>query len=86
MVREGAILLGVEHLEKRRRWVAAEVAAELVDLVEHEDGARRAGLLHPLDDLPRKRADIGAAVPADLRFVVRSAERHAHELAAHGTR
>ena len=31
---------------------------------------------------PGQRADVGAAVAADLRFVAHAAERHAHELAA----
>jgi hypothetical protein len=41
---EGAVLLRVEHLEQRRRGVAAEVGRHLVDLVEEEDGVVRAGL------------------------------------------
>ena len=36
VVVEGVVLLRVEHLEQRRRGVAAEVGAELVDLVEQE--------------------------------------------------
>src|SRR6185295_16691535 len=32
-------------------------------------------------DLARHRADVRAAVPADLRLVAHAAERHAHELA-----
>ena len=77
VVAERVVLLGVEHLEQRRRRVAAEVAAELVDLVEHEHrvaGARAAAGPH---DLAGHRADIGAAVAADLGLVVHAAERHA---------
>ncbi len=59
---ERVVLLGVEHLEKRRRRVAAEVHAELVDLVEQEDGVPRAGPLHSLDDPAGQRADVGPAV------------------------
>ena len=33
---EGVILLGIEHLEQRRRRIAAEIGAHLVDLVEQE--------------------------------------------------
>ena len=36
VVGERVVLLGVEHLEQRRRGIAAEVVPELVDLVEHE--------------------------------------------------
>ena len=76
------VLLGVEHLEQRRRRVAAPVGAELVDLVEQEERVRRLRLLHALDDLAGHRADIGAAVAADLGLVAHAAQRHAHELAA----
>src|SRR6185436_84510 len=71
----------VQHLEERRRRVAAEVAAELVDLVEHEDRVAAAGALEALDDAAGERADVGAAVAADLRLVAHAAERDAHELA-----
>ena len=82
MVVEGRVLLGVEHLEQRRRRVAAEVRAELVDLVEQEERVRRLRLLHALDDLARQRADIGPAMAADLGLVTHAAQRHAHEVAA----
>ena len=76
------VLLGVEHLEQRRRRVAAEVGRHLVDLVEQEDRVVRARLLQRLDDLAGQRADVRAAVAADLRLVAHAAERQAHELAA----
>ena len=86
VVDEGVVLLGVEHLEQRRRGIAAEVGAELVDLVEHEDRVVRAGVAQALDDAAGQRADVGAAVAADLRLVAHAAERDADELAAHGAR
>ena len=46
----------------------------------------RAGLLHHLDDLAGERADVGAAVAADLGLVAHAAEREAHELAVHRAR
>ena len=42
VIGERVVLLGVEHLEQRRRGIAAEVVADLVDLVEHEDRVDRA--------------------------------------------
>ena len=42
MVAERRVLLGVEDFQQRGRGVAAEVGAELVDLVEHEDRVVRA--------------------------------------------
>ncbi len=86
VVEEGVVLLGVEHLEQRRRRVAAEVHRHLVDFVEQEDRVERAGLLHHLDDLAGERADVGAAVAADLGLVTHAAERQPHELAVHRAR
>ena len=81
MIVEGVVLLRVEHLEQRRRRVAAEVGRHLVDLVEQEDGVVRARLAQALDDLAGHRADVRAAVAADLGLVAHAAERQAHELA-----
>ena len=86
VIEEGVVLLGIEHLEERRRRVAAEVHRHLVDFVEQEDRVERSGLLHHLDDLAGERADVGAAVAADLGFVAHAAERQAHELAVHRAR
>ena len=82
VVVEGAVLLRVEHLEQRRRRIAAEVGRHLVDLVEQEDRVLRAGLLQRLDDLARQRADVRAAVAADLGLVAHAAQRQPHELAS----
>ena len=81
VIAERVVLLRIEHLEQRRRRIAAEVGAELVDLVEDEDRILRLGAAQPLDDLPGQRADVGAAMAADLRLVAHAAERHADELA-----
>ena len=86
MIAERDVLLGVEHLEQRRRRIAAEVGADLVDLVEHEDRVAGARLVHALEDAPGQRADVGAAVAADLGLVVHAAEREAHELASQRAR
>ena len=55
---------------------------ELVDFVEHHHAVARSDPAQALDDVARQGANIGAAVPADFRFVVDSAEAHAHEGAA----
>ena len=82
MVAERVVLFRVEHLEQRRRGVAAKIGAQLVDLVENEDRILGLGAAKALDDLAGERADVGAAMAADFRFVAHAAERHAHELAA----
>ena len=82
VVLEGVVLLGVEHLEQRRRRVAAEVGPDLVDLVEDEHRVLALGAAQALDDLARQRADVGAPVAADLGLVAHAAEAQAVELAA----
>ena len=86
MVLELVVLLRIEHLEQRRRRIAAEILAELVDLVEQEQRVGRPRLLDVRDDLARKRADVGPAVTADLGLVANAAQRLADELAARRAR
>src|SRR4051812_36377328 len=84
VVVEDVVLLGVEDLEQGAGRVAAEVHRHLVDLVEQEHRVLRADLLERLDDLAGQRADVGAAVAADLGLVAHAAERLADEPAAGG--
>ena len=86
VVAEGVVLRRVEDLEHRARRVAAEVGAHLVDLVDHEDRVARAGVAQGADDRAGHRADVGAAMPADLGLVAHAADRDALELAAEGAR
>ena len=85
MVPEGGVLRRVEHLEHRAGRVPAEVRAHLVDLVDHENGVLGAGVAHRSDDRAGQRADVGAAVAADLRLVADAADRDPLELPAQRT-
>ena len=84
VVAERGVLRRVEHLEQGRAGVAAPVGADLVDLVEQDDRVHRPGVAQGAHQAARQRADVGAPVAADLGLVAHAAERHAHELAAHG--
>ena len=84
VIAEVVVLLRIEHLQQRRRRVAAVIAAELIDLVEHHDGVHAAGDGQAVDDAARHGADIRLAVAADLRLVVYTAERDTRELAVRG--
>ena len=84
MVGESSVLRGVEHLEEGRSGVAAEIHAQLVDFVEHEERVTGAAALDLLDDAAGHGADVGAAVAADLGLVAHPTEGHAYELAAEG--
>ena len=46
VVAEADVLLRVEHFEQRARRIAAEVGADLVDLVDHEQRVVGAGVAH----------------------------------------
>src|SRR5204862_519617 len=67
-VDEGVVLRRVQHLQQRRGRIAPPVRADLVDLVEHEDGILRLGAAQPLDDAPGDRADVRAAMASVLRL------------------
>ena len=86
IVAKGPVLLGVEHFQHRGRRVSLDAASQLVDLVQHHDAIARAGLLDCLNDVARQRADIGAAVAADFRFIMNAAETDPHERPSHRAR
>src|SRR5829696_1097090 len=73
VVAERRVLLGVEHLEHRAGGIAAVVGAHLVDLVDHEQRVGRARVAQCPDDRAGHRADVRAAMPADLRLVAHAA-------------
>ena len=86
VVAELPVLLGIEHFEQRRRRIAAEIGADLVDLVEHDHRVARARGAHRLDDPPRQCTDVRAPMPTNLGLIAYAAEAHAHELAIERSR
>src|SRR5271165_5036571 len=82
VVTERVVLLGVQNFHQRGRRIAAEVASQFVDFIQHADGIVALGALQALNDLAGQRTDIGAAMTADFRFIVHAAEGDAHEFAA----
>ncbi len=84
VIAERVVLRRVQHLEQRRRRVAAPVRAELVDLVQHDHRVHRASVAQRAHQPARQRADVRAPMAADLGLVTHAAQRHAHELPAGG--
>ena len=75
VVVEGGVLLGVEHFEKSRRRVAVYGhSANLVNLVEDENGVVGACLDDVLQDAAGHGTNVGATMAADFGFVVQAAE------------
>src|SRR5262249_14222925 len=70
----------VQYLQESRRRIAAPVRADLVDLVEHEDGIAGLCAAEGLDDATGHGSDVRPPMPADLRLVADAAQRHSREL------
>src|SRR5438094_8162355 len=85
MVPEGNVLFGIENFKKCRCRVTAEIRAELVGVVKHEDGIARAGPANVLNDLSWQSGDIGPPMAPDLGFIAHAAERDTGACAAHGS-
>src|SRR5947209_2904666 len=80
MISERAVLLGVEDLEECCTWVAAVIAAKLIDLIKQNDRINGSSSLHELDDLPGHRSNVGPTVTPYLRFIMNAAKSQTHEL------
>ncbi len=78
------VLLGIQDLQQRRRGIAAEIAAQLIDLIEHQHGIVHPGAADTLNNPAGHRSDVSAAMPPQFRFVMHPAQAEALEFPAHG--
>src|SRR5207248_8825042 len=85
-INKSVVLARIEHLEQGARRIAAKVGADLIDLIEHHHRIARAGTTQLLNDASRHRADVGAAVAPNLRFIANTAEAHPHKPPAQSIR
>src|SRR5690606_30200173 len=83
---ELGVLLRIQNLQQRARRITAEVAAQLVDLIQHKDRIARAGAADRLDDASGHRADVRAAKTTNFGFVAHAAQTHTDKLAPHSPR
>ena len=84
MVTKGVVLLGVEHLQQRRRGIAVQIGRELIHLVEHQQRVHGAAGFDPFDDTAGHRTYVGLAVTADIRLVPHAAQTQPGDLSIHG--
>ena len=84
VVPERVVLGGVEHLEQGGGGVAPEVTAQLVDLVEEDDGVHGPRLGDGLDQPAGLGADVGAPVAPDLGLVPHATQGDPHEAPPEG--
>ena len=82
MIAERAVLFRIENLKQSRTRVTTIIASKFVDLIEQDDRINRPRTLHQLHDLPRHRADVCAAMPANLGFVMNAAKCETNEFAS----
>ena len=84
MIREGAVLLRVQHLQKGAGRTSVEGCGKLVHLVQHHHRVGDAAFVDAVHDAARHGADVGAPVSADIRLVVHAAETHPHVFPSQG--
>src|SRR5215471_3846576 len=82
MIVKCEVLLRVKHFKQRSRWIAAEIHAELVDFVQHNQRIHCSRLLHHLNYLPGQSADVRAAMPSYFGFIANATQTEPHKLAA----
>ncbi len=75
VIHERAVLFGIEHFQQRRGGIATKVHAHFVHFVQQEHRVGVAGLLHHLNNLTGKSADIGAPVAADFCLIADPTQR-----------
>ena len=86
MIGEGIILFRIENLEQRCRRITAIVCAELIDFIEHHHRIVYSSPANRLNDAAGHRADIGAAMAAQLCFVAHAAQTQPFEFSSHRAR
>ena len=74
VILERVVLFRIEHFEQCGARVATEVGAKLVDFVEKQYGIYGGRLLHHLNDLTGKGADVRATMTTNLSFVANTAQ------------
>src|SRR6185503_3619914 len=67
--------------EQGRGGIPLRVVAQLVDLVDHEDGVAAVDVPQAADDLPGPGPDVGASMAADLGLVPHAAHAQPHAVA-----
>ena len=86
MIAERTVLHGIQYLKQRCRRVAVKIHRDFIHLVEKEYRVLHPRAANSLDNASRHCADIGTAMPANLRLIADAAKRCANEFSPHGAR
>src|SRR5258705_1703511 len=84
MILESVILFWIQNFQQGCAWIAPEVSAQLVYLVQKQHRINGSGFFHHLNDLPRQCTDISAAVTANLGLIAHPTEGESHKLTVSG--
>ena len=86
VVGETMVLMRIEHLQQGAGGITSEVAADLVEFVEQDQGIARTRAADFLHEPSRHGSDVGATVPANVCFIVHAAEADADKFPSQRTR
>src|SRR5208283_6056254 len=86
VVAERLVLFRIEYLKQRRGWITAEVAPQLIDLIQQQHRVFSPGAPHRLKHPPRHRTDIGASMTTQFGFIMQATQAKALELASQRSR
>ena len=84
MIGKGIVLLRVQRLQQCGGRVALNVVADLVNLVQQDNGVHTAAFDHCINNAAGHSADISLPVAANFCLIVDTAQGHPHILAVHG--
>src|SRR5690554_339650 len=79
VVTESVILFRVKYLQQSRSRITAEISAELINFIHHDEGILCAGTFHALDNNSRKSTDIGYSMASYLCLVPDTSKRETNE-------
>src|SRR5258705_8413771 len=86
MILESVILFWIQNFQKGCAWIAPEVSAQLIYLVQKQHRINCSGFFHHLNDLPRQCTDISTAVTPQLRLIAPSTPGESDKLTGRGAR
>src|ERR1044071_8847433 len=86
MITERVVLFGIQHFEQSGGWIATKISSDLIYFIEHENRVVRTRLFNSLYNTSWQRANISAAMAADLRFIAHATKRNTHKVPPQRTR
>ena len=83
MVAECVVLFRIQGFQQGGCRIAPKIAGHLIHFIQQKQGVQTAHFLHAVDQPARHRANIRAAMSADLRFIPHPAQRNTGKFSIH---